>query len=511
MTGGAESETKQTPRGGSVAHGAGLMVGMRVASRLIGIVSMAILARLLTPDDFGLVVIGSSVQNVIGGLSELGLGAALIRMRESARAHYDTAWTIGVMRGALMAVVMVATAPAVATWMADQRVVPILWTLAAAVFIGSFENIRLVEFQVELRYGPLFRYQFFGRIVSFAATLTLAVILRSYWALVFSTLIQTVIGICYSYWLRPYRPRLTLVAWRDLFAFSKWQLIASYLVVVDNYSLNFLMGWLGQARSLGLYQVSAQIAALPASEIAAPIRPPMYAGFAKLQHDRPALGRAFVEGFGFLCLVITPMSLGIFAIASMITPLALGPHWADATPMIEAVVFYALFDAYWHYTGALFVVLNRQPRLILLTVVFLIVRVPAAIIGGYLGGAIGAVYGMAGSAVFGSVYWFATSLALLDLPATVLWRVLWRTAAACCAMLAVLLPLRHYWPTEPDVGRVAVQMLVFIVLGASVHIGVQLLLWWASGLPDGPESRALEFARGALRRLKLPRPAFLRP
>lgn len=481
-------------RQASIAHGAGLMVAMRGVSRVIGIFSTAILARLLTPDDFGIVVLGTSVLNVVQLLSDLSLGAALVRMHNPTRAQFDTAWTIGLLRGAVVGGIVLASASAVATSMHESRVVPILWTLAVATMVQSAENIRMVEFQIDLRFAPVFRYQFLSRIASFATTLALALILRSYWALILSSLVTSIVTTAYSYVLRPYLPRLTLASWRDLFNFSKWAALGSLLAVIDVYSINFLMGWLGGTRAMGLFQISSQIAALPASEIAAPIRAPLYAGFARLRNDRSALARAFIEGFGFLFLVITPMSLGIFVTAPLIAPLALGPHWADATAMIDAIVFYALFDAFAHYTHNLFVVLNRQPTLIVLSIIFLAVRVPAAICGGYADGAIGAVYGMAATAIVGAFYWFALSLTLIGVPAIALWRVLWRTVAACAAMMAVLLPMRQLWPVGTDYVVLGEQLLVSVFVGASVHIGFQMVLWQTCGRPKGAESRALEVA-----------------
>ncbi|MCW3476926.1 lipopolysaccharide biosynthesis protein [Limobrevibacterium gyesilva] len=499
MTAPATKEPEQRPT--SVARGATLMVGMRGVSRFIGVFSAAILARLLTPDDFGIVVLGTSVLNVVQLVSECSLGAALIRMRDPQREHFDTAWTIAVLRGLIIAAVVLASASYVASSMAEPRVEPILWILAATAIVQSFENIRLVEFQIALDFGTVFRYQFITRIVSFLATILLAVVLRSYWALILSSLLTTAIMTIYSYMLRPYRPRLTLSAWREIFGFSKWVVMASFLAVIDSYSINFLMGWFGGARAMGLYQVGYQIAALPASEIAAPIRQPLYAGYAKLLHNRPALAKSYVDGFGFLFFIITPMSLGIFAIADLITPLALGPQWADATPIMQVIVFYALFDAYGHYTHNLFVVMNRQRRQILLYVLFLAVRVPAALYGGYVAGAIGAVYGMAVTAVIGAFFWLGASLTIIEVPAMALWRVVWRTCAACTVMVLVLLPLRRLWPVGQGYPLLALQLLVFTLLGAVVHVGVQLLLWRASGSPEGAESRALGIALGAVRRV----------
>jgi O-antigen/teichoic acid export membrane protein len=185
----------------------------------------------------------------------------------------------------------------------------------------------------------------------------------------------------------------------------------------------------------------------------------------------------------------------------MIAPLALGPQWTDAPPMIEAIVFYALFDAFGHYPHNLFVILNRQPRLMALASLFLAIRVPAAVLGGAWGGAIGAVYGMAVTAVLGAIYWCGASLFLIHASPKLLLAAIWRTAAACCVMVGVLLPLRVIWPVEAGYGRLGLQFLAFVAAGVVLHTGTQTLLWWLSGRPEGAETKALAGAAAGWRRL----------
>jgi hypothetical protein len=165
------------------------------------------------------------------------------------------------------------------------------------------------------------------------------------------------------------------------------------------------------------------------------------------------------------------------------------------------VVFYALFDAFGHYPQNLFVVMNRQPRLLMLASVFLAVRVPAAIYGGWAGGATGAVYGMTASAIFGAIFWFAASLPLVKVPAGAVIRSIWRSTVAGTVMVAALLGLRLLWPAELDYGPLAIQLLSFAALGSLLHIGILLALWHWSGSPPGAEERATAIAAKLWRRV----------
>src|SRR5688500_9245486 len=91
-----------------VAAGAGLFVLLRVADRLVGLISISILARLLTPEAFGLVALATTVVAVIETFGEFGVDQALIRAQKAQRGDYDSAWSINVVMGFVLAGVMVA-------------------------------------------------------------------------------------------------------------------------------------------------------------------------------------------------------------------------------------------------------------------------------------------------------------------------------------------------------------------------------------------------------------------
>jgi O-antigen/teichoic acid export membrane protein len=93
-----------------MAKGAAWMIALRFAIRAIGLVSMIILARLLVPADFGLVAIAMALAGALAAMSEFGFQVALIQNQAADRRHYDTAWTLGIMRGLLVAGALAAAA-----------------------------------------------------------------------------------------------------------------------------------------------------------------------------------------------------------------------------------------------------------------------------------------------------------------------------------------------------------------------------------------------------------------
>jgi len=298
--------------GRSVAVSAGYVILGRITSRLLGIVTSVVFARLLTPADFGVVGLAAMVLGTLDMLTQSSIGAALIRFSELERRHYDTAWTLVALRGAIVAGLMIATADLQAHIFGDERIAAVIWVLALAYFVQSLPSIRLVDFQRNLQYGRLYLPGLAGRLISFAVSMSVCVIYRDYWALVVGNLASTVFGLCYGYWLAPYRPKLSLECWREFFRFSKWLSVNNFFTMLDNQLPTYVIGSHDGVAAVGRFQMANQVAALPASEIAAPIRGPAYSGLARVTHDHSALRRQLINQIGVLVLIVVPLSLGIW-------------------------------------------------------------------------------------------------------------------------------------------------------------------------------------------------------
>jgi lipopolysaccharide exporter len=166
----------------SVFKGAILTVSMRWTDRLIGFGSTLILARLLVPADFGVVAMASLVVGLADVLLSLGVNVALIRNHNATPAHYNTAWTLRLAQSAIAATVVFVAAPAAALYFNDPRIIPVLRFMALGMLLVGMENIGIITFQKEMRFGLDFRFVFLKRIVGFLTTILAAWLLRSYWA-----------------------------------------------------------------------------------------------------------------------------------------------------------------------------------------------------------------------------------------------------------------------------------------------------------------------------------------
>ncbi|GIL39043.1 lipopolysaccharide biosynthesis protein [Roseiterribacter gracilis] len=488
----ASEELQGSGLGKKVAVGAAWMVGLRTAFRFLGLISTLVLVRLLAPQDFGLAALASMAYAMLDLASDVSINLALVQMREPTRAHYDTAWTLVVLRGFVIAAIMIVTAPLMAEFLAEPRVENMIYVLSLAPILSGFENVGLIEYQRDLRFDRIFWYQLVNKIASFLIVIPAAIILRNYWALVIGAFAARVITIPLSYAIHPFRPRLSLGAFGDLFDFSKWLFVTNLLTMVDSYLMTLLLGRTAGASAVGTFQVANQIASLPASEVAAPVRRPFYAGYAKVKDDLGSLRAQILSGFGFLMLLVIPMSVGLAAACELVQQLGLGPKWEDAAPIVALCAMYALFDAIGQFTHNIYLVRGEQKRFVRIMAGNIVLRVALVIVAGVYGGVLWAVAALAATALLNAVMWFAKLLPLVGMRAAEPLSVVWRTFVAAGAMAFAVRVAIAAWPPETSVGPLLLQTLAICGGGAVVHVVVQSLLWFVCGRPRGPEQQLLD-------------------
>ncbi len=489
--------------GKRVAKSAAWMVMKRLAFKGIGLFSTLILVRLLAPEAFGLAAIASTAYDALNTVAEFSFALALVKMKAPTRDHYDSAWTLIALRGIAIGVVMFLTAPLISHWMREPRLTDITRVMALYPVLWGFENIGLIEFQRELRYDRLFLYDVLGKIAGFVVVIPAALILHNAWAVVLGTVAPKIVQIPASYVMHPYRPRICFRAGAELLGFSKWLFATNVLSLANNYMITILIGRIGGAGSVGLFRTAEQIGILPVSEVAAPIRGPMYAGYAKVLHDRVRLCRHVVDGLSLTLMIITPLSIGIVLTAHLIEIVALGPEWAGAAPFIQVCAFYALFEGIGEFTHNLYLVTDRQRRFVEIMTLTVVARTGLVVWAGFTHGVLWAAAMFAITSFFSSAIWFGQLTTMIGLSLKETFLAVWRILAATGAMAAAVHIFIVSWggaggATLGVAGRIT-ELALAIALGGAIYIGVLLGLWLLCGRPSGPE----DLARRAIGRIWL--------
>ncbi len=142
------------------------MFAARGIDKVLGLVSTLFLARLLVPEDFGLVAIATAVVALLTLFANFSFEVALIQHPDPTREHYDTVWTIGLLFGVAIAVVLVALAYPLASFYDDARIAPMMPVLALSALIAYLHNVGCVDFSRNLQFHKEFLLSLYRRVLT---------------------------------------------------------------------------------------------------------------------------------------------------------------------------------------------------------------------------------------------------------------------------------------------------------------------------------------------------------
>lgn len=473
--------------GKQIAKGAAWLIGFKLLDKSIGLISTLVLVRVLTPSDFGLVAMAMAVVALLELMGAFGFDAALIQRQDTERSHFDTAWTFNVIFGVSIAMLLVALAVPAAAFYREPRLELMLPALALGSLVTGFENIGTVAFRKELNFNLEFRYLLAKRLAGFTVTITLALTLQSFWALIFGVVIGKMMSVLISYRLHPYRPQFSLRARADLFNFSKWLFISNLIQFLHSRSTDFILGRTVGSHGLGVYNLAAEIAAMPSTELIAPLNRAVYPAYAQLAQHREKLLDRFMEVFGLISLIAFPVAIGLYSLSNLVVILLLGPQWQDAIPIMQILGLCGLVGA---LQGNMYVVMSAmgQPKAnTLLSGSLLIVSLPVVIYASLLYGALGAAYAHFAASILGFTGIVIVFTRVTGLLMRRLIMAMWRPLLASVMMAAMIqqtqLIFETHWPTMVPPGRLALLVSVGIVGYATVLS----LMWFAAKRPQSAE------------------------
>lgn len=477
-------------RGGSqttIFASAILSVSLRWTDRLIGFVSTLILARLLAPDDFGIIAMASLVVGLSDVLLGLGVNVALIQTRDPTQAHYDTAWTLRLAQLAFAATLVCLAAPQAEAYFNDARIAPVLYAMAAAMLLTGLENIGVITFQKEMRFQLDFRFVFLKRIVGFVVTIIAAWILRSYWALVIGTLAGRSFGVLLSYRMHPMRPRISFEKMKEIFSVSQWVLLNNIGNYLNRNLHKILVGRRTTAGVVGGYTLADEISSMPSTEVLAPLNRVLFPAFVAAKHDPAELKRLFLLAQGVQSLLGISAGVGLALVANEAVHVLLGEKWLFIAPFIQVLALANVVEAITTSSGYVFMTLAKVRLSAMINWVQAFLFVAGAFLLFPEADAIQIGWLRVLTVVLGLVLsvWILLqtleNICLADIFRTVSRPLLGTGAMAlavtCAGDMLQLAPLAA--------------LIVKISIGLVVFPVAVLLLWWMAGRPSGAEAYLL--------------------
>lgn len=328
----------------------------RMSIRSLSFFQIIIVARVLVPEDFGLLGISLLTIEILNVFTRTGFRESIIQKKEDVEEYLNSAWTVLVLRGFALYAALFAFAPLIAVFFNEPRAVDILRVFGLVLVFRGMRNIGIVFFRKELQFKKRFVLDLSKVLPAFVITVSLAYLLRNVWALVFGTVSGALISMVMSYLIHSHRPRpeFKINKISEMFTFGKWIMASSIITFFLTQGDDIFVGKLLGVTALGFYQLAYRISNAPATEISHTITRVLFPAYSKIQDKIKKLKVAFRKVFFVISFITFPISFGIIAIAPEFTIVILGEKWAPIILPMQILSIWGLIRALGSTAGPVF-------------------------------------------------------------------------------------------------------------------------------------------------------------
>jgi lipopolysaccharide exporter len=330
------SLTKQT-LSKKVSRGVAWVGLSTLISRVLGIVSSVLITRLLLPEDFGLMAMAIAVISFSQGSTQTGFESALVQIQDEPERLFNSAWTMELIRNVILATIIVSSAPLLSQFFEEPRLIPLVRFLSLSFVFLGLKNIGVVFFRKQLDFHKIFLLETVPVLVYIITLITLAVILRSVWALVIASVVSHVTICIVSYLIHPFRPRLefNLRKTKELFSFGKWILGSSILVMIREQGVTMFIGKILGVTILGFFNRANAFSTVLFQQITEAVWKIGFPLLSGMQNRKDVIRETYLKISQLLTFIGFPIAGGLFILSHDFTLLFLSEKWLPIVPMMQ--------------------------------------------------------------------------------------------------------------------------------------------------------------------------------
>lgn len=322
---------------------------------------MVVLARLLTPDDFGLIAMLLVFTSIGTLLVDSGFGAALIQRQQPTADDETTVFVFTMITGVVTALLLAFSAPALATFFAQPKLIDLTRAMAVVLPLGAFGAVPDALLTMKLDFKARARAEAAASLCSGVVAVVLALRGFGVWSLAWQGIVS--IGVrglllwVYSRW-RP-RGRCRSASFRSLFGFGGYMLLSSLLSAVAVRLQSLMIGRLFDSSTLGYYTIAQSTQSAPSTFMGQVLSRVGLPVFSTLAHDRKKLVAALRSSLRMAMFLFVPCMVGIAVVAKPLIDMLYGTRWNNAAPILSVL---ALGATLWPVHVLNLAAINAQGR-----------------------------------------------------------------------------------------------------------------------------------------------------
>ncbi len=347
--------------GRKAIEGTGWLFLVHSAERIATFVVTVVLARLLTPEEFGLVAIAWIVVNTSVLFADLGIGQAIIRSREDKERLATSAFLLSAGGGVALYAAAFGLAPLVARIFGRPEVVGLVRVLGLLLIIVGVQRLPTAFLDRKLQFRTRVLPELLSAGVFIVAAIALALLGAGYWSLVVGRLCGSALATV-LYWLLepvPLNFRSGFLALRELSGYGKHIFGFSVARFVFSNADGVVIGKVLGAATLGLYNNAMALAQLLSTQIHQLVGRVMFPAYVRLDQE-PSQKAAFLQNVKTIGVLAIPFSMSLIVFAPGLIRIVYGPRWLPAAPALRVLGLYGLLRSLLSIITPLLMARNRQ-------------------------------------------------------------------------------------------------------------------------------------------------------
>ena len=311
-----------------------------IVAKLISPIISMVLARLLTPEAFGVVTTLAMIISFAELFTDAGFQKYLVQHEFHDDVDREQSTNVAFWSNFVLSMVLwggiALFADPLAAMVGNPGLGHVLIIACVSIPLAAFSSIQMALYKRDLNFKTLFKVRIAGIIIPLVVTIPLAFWLRNYWALVFGTIASNVVNAflltIYSKW----KPRLYYSYHKlcEMLSFTVWSLVESVSIWLTMYVDVFIVGTMLSQHYLGLYKTSTTVVGQIIGIITASTTPVLFSALSRLQNDENEFKKLFFKFQKIVGVLIIPLGVGIYCFSDLITSVLLGEQWMEASGFI---------------------------------------------------------------------------------------------------------------------------------------------------------------------------------
>ncbi|MGJ7581386.1 oligosaccharide flippase family protein [Variovorax sp. RHLX14] len=484
--------TAKTSTASRAVNASAWTIGTRLSAKLIDLAMLLCLARFLGPEEFGLVAMAMAAVFIIEALLELPMAAALIRAQTLTSGLLNTAFTLSLLRGAVIALILLAVSWPLSVFNEEPRLRALLSVLALAPAMRGLVSPRMVEYARAFNFRPDAAIEISGKFVAFLLSVVIATTTGSYWAIAAATVGGPLTTTLLSYFVAPLRPRITLVDWSYFSNVIGWNFLSQTAAALNWQIDRLILPRLTSNSVFGQYAMGKQLSEIPVQALVQPLYRPSMTALTSAGENRKSRYLQISEAIVIFMLPVMGIPL---LWPEVLVRIALGPSWAQSAEWLRWISAVAVLSLPALMMSPLAMTLDRTRWVAIKTTVELIFRIPFVWFGALAFGVPGAIGGSAIATAIGTIAAMFIVSHLLEISFARQTMILWRPVFAIVPSGLLLYYSELTILAKDGITEVLLCAAIFSTAYVICYSLFILLAWNLAGKPAGIEQHLIEVVR----------------